>query len=143
MSLDLTAIEPEIAARLADQLPAGTHVKTESPIPDLQRGMLATPAVYLVYDGGPVSDAEALDYQETAIPQAWICFCVVQNIGDSSGAGARRTVGPLAGAVYEALNNWTPPSAREPLRLTGLPRPGFVTGYLTFPLQFSTLLSLS
>jgi hypothetical protein len=127
-------IESEILARLAAEVD-DVHLLTSSALDDVSRGRALAPAVYVVYDGGDLGEPD--DYRTLRIEQRWVVVCTTRNAAQDGGTTARSSAADLADEVLAALSGWTPASATGPMLLSGLPRPGYITGYQTFPLEFT------
>jgi phage gp37-like protein len=134
--MSLTALESEILARLRTQLGTDVHLLTSAALDDVSKGRALAPAVYVIYDGGSVDDPDG--YQSQTLGQRWMVVATTRNAAPDSGQAARASAGVLADEVLAALSGWRPASAASPLLLSALPRPGYVAGFQTFPLEFST-----
>ena len=129
----MLSIEAEIIARLTAEMPVGTHIASASALDDVEKGRQLAPAVYVIYAGGSISQADG--YDEIRIAQRWLCVVTARNARDTA---ARASAGTLADLVVTALAGWTPASASMPLMLSDLPDPGWLPGFQLLPLGFAT-----
>jgi len=132
------ALEGLIADRLRERLDGSVHVLTAPALDAIASGTQPTPAVYVLYAGGSVSESRQ-DGLAARIAQQWMVLVAVRNVAQiASGAPARADAGTIADAVLAALMGWQPPGTSQPLRLSALPDPGFIAGLQWVPLTFST-----
>lgn len=131
-------LESSIAARLREHLPAEVHVLASASIDDLAKGSRLAPATYLIYAGGAVAEARP-DGRAVRVRQNWLVVVTARHAARlTEGAPARADAGALADLVLAALMGWQPDGTSQPLTLADLPDPGFLAGYQTIPLVFST-----
>jgi hypothetical protein len=136
--MSLLALEPILKARLSERLPSAVKILSAPDLDAVGAGSQPTPAVYVVYSGGAVTESRP-DGRAVRIAQDWLILVAVRHVSQSdAGASARAEAGDLADQVIAALMSWQPAGTSAPLRLSGLPNPGFVDGYQWVPLTFST-----
>ncbi|CQR43720.1 conserved hypothetical protein [Thiomonas sp. CB3] len=142
MAESLTAIEPQLVARLQSRLPqtgAGkVHVLTAAELANLSESTQPSPAVHIVLSGMTVAESRP-DGKAARLTQTWLAVIAVRNLASGkTGAAARADAGQLAGTVAAALTGWQPLSARKPLQLVTPPGAGYSAGYMYLPIAVAT-----
>lgn len=137
--MSLLFLEPLILERLRGRLTV--PVLPKASLDAQQQAVPRAPAVYVIYWNGTVAESRP-DGRAARIRQRWLCLVAARNLTEAaSGQRAREDAGTLADAVLNALMGWQPPGASAPLTLAELPDLGYVAGYQTLPLVFSTELT--
>jgi len=136
--MSLLALEPVLRARLGERLPHNVKILAAHDLDAVSAGGQPTPAVYVIYSGGSVAESRS-DGRAARISQDWLILVAVRHVSQvDAGAAARAEAGDLADLVLAALMGWQPAGTSQPLRLSGLPNPGFISGYQWVPLIFNT-----
>lgn len=99
------------------------------------------PALHVIHwDESPVAGQGELPVQ--VIEQQWLVVICVRNVRDRTGDAARDAAGPLIDGVLSGLIGERLASDMAPLRLIRAPRRTYESGFLYFPLLFSTVFSV-
>lgn len=133
--MELLDLEPALIERLTARVSAS--VRPLWAVADIERTPLPTPAVLVSYAGGsPVQSRP--DARAVRLEVRWLITAVVRNVANASQSTAGQAIGPLVEEIIEAVMGWQPEGTSRPLTLSALPAPGFGSGYLWVPLEFSS-----
>jgi len=98
------------------------------------------PAVYVIFDScAPAQDVGFGSVQQ--ITQRWgviVKHRLVSGINLDDGAPAGADAAPVIDAVLESLCGWRPAAGLDPLRMAEGAGPTFSSGYVYYPLFFTT-----
>jgi hypothetical protein len=132
--------ETGIVARLEQSLQHGPGawarlIGTRPTLESVTEDMQTAPAVYVIYDGFAVLEA---DECSARLAHRWFAVVVVKNIEQQRGAAPRnQEAGPYLRDVLAALHGWVPPECVCPFVLTTPPRPYYSPAkFVYYPLAF-------
>lgn len=140
--INLLAAESGIVQRLKDATQSGPDpwarkIGTRDYLATVAEEMQIAPAVYVVYDGLVVFDA---DEQRASLGHRWLVVVAVATAAAMAESTARnQEAGPCMGAVLVALQGYTPPGCTHGLVPTTPPRPFYSPGgrFAYYPLAFT------
>jgi hypothetical protein len=141
------AAETGIVTRLKERLQSGPgawarEVATREALSSVAEEMQNCPAVYLVYDGYSIANA---DEQRALIVLRFIATLAIGNAVQGRDASPRnQTAGVLLPGVFKALHGYRPPECATGLVPTSPPRPYYSEArFAYFPTAWETTLIYS
>lgn len=136
------AAEAGIVERIkaATQVGAGAWaraVETRDKLATVAEEMQTVPAVYVVYDGYVVLDAND---QQALLAHRWLVIVAIGNATQGREAAPRnQEAGPYVAAVFAALQGYRPPGSTGPLVPATPPRPYYSEAkFAYYPVAFTT-----
>ena len=113
-------------------------IGTRATLADTAEEMQHCPAIYLVYDGYMVAEA---DVQRAALIHRWLAIVAVANAVQGREAAPRnQDAGPLVGDVFRALHGFMPAGSVEAMGPATPPRPFYSPAkFAYFPVAFTTV----
>lgn len=142
MSWNFHEAETGIVARLKATTQAGPGawaraVETRDVLATVAEEMQTTPAIYVVYDGFGVLEA---DEQRALIAHRWLAVVAIGNATQGREAAPRnQESGPYVAAVVAALHGYRPPGSTTGLVPATPPRPYYSEAkFAYFPVAFTT-----
>lgn len=143
MSWDFHAAEGSIVAQLHTRCQTGPdawarEIGTRAQLAAVAEEMQNCPAIYLVYDGYAVLDADA---QRAVLMHRWLAVVAVSNAVQGRDSAPRtQEAGPYVGAVFQALHGYMPVGSVEALVPATPPRPYYSEAkFAYFPVAFTTI----
>jgi hypothetical protein len=137
------AAEASIVEQLRQHCQAGPgawarDIGTRAALADTAEEMQHCPAIYVVYDGYVVADADA---QRAAIMHRWLVVVAVANAVQGRDSAPRtQEAGPFVGDVFRALHGFMPVGSIEAMIPTTPPRPFYSPArFAYFPVAFTTI----
>lgn len=112
-------------------------VETRDKLATVAEEMQTVPAVYVVYDGYTVLEA---DEQRALLSHRWLVIVVVGNATQGRESSPRnQEAGPYVAAVLAALHGYRPPGSTTALVAATPPRPYYSEAkFAYFPVAFTT-----
>lgn len=142
MSWNFHAAEAGIVDRLKAATQAGPGawaraVETRDVLATVAEEMQVTPAIYVVYDGFVVLEA---DEQRALIAHRWLAVVAIGNATQGREAAPRnQESGPYVAAVIAALHGYRPPGSTTALVPATPPRPYYSEAkFAYYPVAFTT-----
>lgn len=113
-------------------------IGTRATLSDTAEEMQHCPAIYVVYDGYVVLDA---DPQRAAIQHRWLAIVAVSNAAQGRESAHRtQEAGPFVGDVFRALHGFMPVGSVEAMVPATPPRPFYSEAkFAYFPVAFATI----
>lgn len=137
------AAEASIVEQLRQACQAGAgawarEIGTRGTLADTSEEMQHCPAIYVVYDGYVVTQA---DVQRAIIQHRWVVVVAVSNATPGRDSAHRtQEAGPFVGAVFRALHGFMPAGSVEAMVPATPPRPFYsVAKFAYFPVAFTTV----
>ncbi|CAM5459939.1 hypothetical protein TMEC54S_03527 [Thauera mechernichensis] len=137
------AAEASIVEQLRQACQAGAgawarEIGTRGTLADTSEEMQHCPAIYVVYDGYVVTQA---DVQRAIIQHRWVVVVAVSNATPGRDASPRtQDAGPMVGDVFMALHGFLPVGSVEAMIPATPPRPFFSPArFAYFPVAFTTI----
>lgn len=136
------AAEAAIVAQLKAHCQTGPGawaraVETRAVLASVAEEMQTVPAIYVVYDGYAVIDADA---QRAVLAHRWLAVVAVGNATPGPEAAARnQEAGPMVAAVFAALHGFMPPGSSGAMVPATPPRPYYSEArFAYYPVAFTT-----
>ncbi|MDR1890115.1 MAG: hypothetical protein LBQ81_12185 [Zoogloeaceae bacterium] len=136
------AAETGIIARLKSRLQSGSNawareVASRDVLATVAEEMQRCPAVYVVYDGFTVQDA---DEQRALLLHRFLTILAIANAAQGRDAAPRnQSAGMLLPDIVSALHGWQPPECAGGLVPVSAPRPYYSEArFAYFPLAWQT-----
>ncbi len=112
-------------------------IGTRTELAAVTEDMQVVPAVYVVYDGFAVLDAN--EFEATLAHRWFVVIAVASAAAQREAAPRNQEAGPFMRDVLAALHGFLPPQCRSPLVPSTPPRPYFSPAkFAYYPLAFTT-----
>ncbi|NMG48948.1 hypothetical protein GO613_12640 [Azoarcus communis] len=113
-------------------------IGTRAALADTAEEMQSCPAIYVVYDGYGVLDA---DPQRAILAHRWLAVVAVANaVQGRESAHRTQEAGPFVGDVFRALHGFMPVGSVEAMVPATPPRPFYSPArFAYFPVAFTTI----
>lgn len=135
------AAEAGIVQRLTDACQTGPNawaraIGTRATLANVAEEMQTTPAIYVVYDGYVVLDA---DQARALLAHRWLAIVAIGNATQGREAAPRnQDAGPLVADVLAALHGYVPPGSSGAMVPATPPRPYFSESrFAYYPVAFT------
>lgn len=139
---DFAAAEASIIEQLKAQCQSGPDawarlVGTRATLAEVAEEMQITPAIYLVYDGFVVLDA---DEQRAMLAHRWLAIVAIANAAQGRDSAPRDADGgPCQAAVFRALHGFMPAGSAKALTPATPPRPYYSEAkFAYYPVAFTS-----
>jgi hypothetical protein len=140
---DFAAAEASIVGQLKAQCQSGEdawarQVGTRATLAEVAEEMQVTPAIYLVYDGYVVLDA---DEQRAMLAHRWLVIVAIANAAQGRESAPRDTDGgPYQAAVFKALHGFMAAGSTKALTPATPPRPYYSEAkFAYYPVAFTSV----